>query len=93
MKPLQLPDSRWNERWLYFAHDDGDYLHRVSTMEWSEQDNRQGTGSACCGATGSIERPGFQGRIYAPRCPACCRIVGIPEGGGAPYNHGIQETP
>jgi len=35
--------------------------------------------------------PGIFSRMGAPRCKACCRALGLPEGDGAPYNSNLPD--
>jgi len=76
----------WRKRWCQIGR--SSVLHRVATTEGDyETEDRVGTqGTTACGKAGWLGMPGIFSRMDAPRCPACCRAVGIPRGRGAPYN-------
>lgn len=85
-QPLPLPnDDNWRSRWLQLPV--GDRLHRVSEIAWEDEDGeRYGHGTTVCGRRGHLRMPGIFSRMWLPRCVHCCRLLGIPEGDGAPYN-------
>lgn len=71
-----------------------DVLHRISSItsldpgEPEEGDSvRWGEGVSVCGIEGEFEMPGLFSRMGRPRCTACCDLLGVPHGDGAPYNH------
>lgn len=39
---------------------------------------------------GFLCMPGFSSRLSLQRCPECCKIMGIKEGDGNPYNEGVD---
>jgi hypothetical protein len=90
--PLPLPDSQWPSRWLVFVSRGG-VLHRVSSIAWRDPDDGliQGDGVTVCGRRGFLHMPGVLDRIGLPRCEACCRLTGVPEGDGAPWNQGKDD--
>jgi hypothetical protein len=64
-----------------------DLLHRVSSIVWDDEAFLvSGEGETLCGQIGILAMPGIFSRIGRPRCPECCRLTGVPEGDGAPYN-------
>jgi len=63
----------------------------VSEIEWEDEDMIGGLGVTVCGRKGYLTMPGIFSRLGLKRCEHCCRIVGIPQGDGSPYNHGIEE--
>lgn len=88
--PLPLPDEHWRSRWLVFPRS-WNRLHRVSEMQWEDEDMIRGTGTTLCGKSGDLVMPGPVSRLGLARCAHCCRLAGIPRGDGAPFNHGIEE--
>jgi hypothetical protein len=61
----------------------------VSEIVWTDQEDdgmRSGNGFTVCGLGGFLTMPGILGRLGAPRCKHCCRILSIPDGDGAPFN-------
>mgnify|MGYP000853826932 CR=1 FL=1 len=79
----------WRRRWLVLPS--WNRLHRVSEIEWDEEDSPYGTGTTLCGLSGHLHIPGIFSRMGLPRCAHCCRLAGVPRGDGAPANHGIAE--
>ena len=77
----------WRKRWVYF----GTVLHRVAAMDdedW-EADGLipiGGMGTTACGYRRRLGMPGFLSRMYMKRCPRCCRLAGVRQGKGAPFN-------
>lgn len=85
-----LPGLPAPRRWLVLPA--WGVLHRVSAIEWSaDHDETQGQGVTCCGRSGVLAMPGVFSRIGLPRCKRCCKVAGVPEGNGAPFNHDIEE--
>lgn len=90
--PLALDD--WRSRWLVLPSSNA--LHRISEIEWGvysdgeleymKDEQISGYGKAVCGAKGDFQMPGMFSRMGRPRCKHCCRLLGIPDGHGAPYN-------
>jgi hypothetical protein len=91
--PLPLPDEHWHSRWLVLPS--WNRLHRVSddiVWEGDDADDMvQGTGTTLCGRKGLLVMPGFLSRMGMPRCAHCCRLAGVPQGDGAPFNQGISD--
>jgi len=93
-KPLPLGSDNWRSRWLMFWRDSA-VLHRIAVMEWGEDYPEQminGGGTTLCGKSGRLHMPGIFSRMGRKRCAKCCRLMGIPEGEGNPYNEGIYEA-
>jgi hypothetical protein len=89
-QPLQFPDDEWRRRWLVVL-ETYDLLHRVSSIDWNNESTLVvipvgGEGETLCGQAGILAVPGILSRMGLPRCPECCRLAGVPEGDGAPYN-------
>lgn len=88
MKPLPIPNKYWPSRWVRIGR--GSMIHRVAKLgvtreqwhDWPWSENLV----AVCGKKGVGSMPGFLSRTSARRCPACCRLVKIPNGHGAPFN-------
>jgi hypothetical protein len=89
LPPLPLDDEKWRCRWLQFG--DVGELHRVSSIEWEDGEMIYGEGATVCGQVGQLSMPGIFSRMGAPRCKACCRALGLPEGDGAPYNSNLPD--
>lgn len=84
-QPLPFPDDEWRRRWLVLEA--WDLLHRVSSITWDDGGMFVGgVGETLCGRAGHLTMPGFFSRLGLSRCPECCRLAGVPEGAGAPYN-------
>lgn len=93
LPPLEIGSDHWHSRWLQF-YPRGTRLHRVAKIEWWNDGNGvmiRGDGVAVCGQRGFMHMPGIFSRMGAPRCPRCCKALGIPKGDGAPFNQ--QEEP
>lgn len=89
-RPLPIPDSNWKSRWLVTYS--WKALHRVSEIQWDEPNEMiSGNGITLCGHRAWMCMPGFPSRIGLKRCQKCCKILGIPEGDGCPFNAGIEE--
>ncbi len=92
----QLPFASandWHWRWVQRPAARAITLHRVKSYRARDDDwvRLYGVLTVCGRAFKSTPMPGFCSRTGAPRCRRCCRRVGIPEGLGNPYNHGITE--
>jgi len=90
--PLPLSDDHWRSRWLVLPS--WNRLHRVSEIVWEgegEDDKRSGHGVTLCGRKGYLQMPGILSRMGGPRCAHCCRLAGVPQGDGAPFNQDIPE--
>ena len=93
LPPLEIPTERWRSRWLQF-NGRSVRLHRVAEITWWDDGTRddgtpemiRGDGVTVCGKRGFLHMPGIFSRMGAPRCPACCKALGIPKGDGAPKN-------
>ena len=82
--PLAFPDTKWWRRWMVTpAHG---RLHRVSEIKWHGDERLSGRGVTVCGQPYLLHVPGFMTRMNGPRCRACCRLLGIKQGNGAPWN-------
>jgi hypothetical protein len=84
--PFTKPDD-WRSRWVQVGA--GAMLHRVkwinvSRRAWKEWPTAMG--STVCDKADVVSMPGFVSRLSAKRCPKCCKLLGIPNGVGAPYN-------
>lgn len=44
------------------------------------------TATTACGLQRRWDMPGIASRLALPRCPHCCRALGIPAGTGTPAN-------
>ena len=86
--PLPIDDNHWRSRWLQFA--DNGVMHRVSRIAWQETEMIAGDGITLCGCRGHLHMPGVLSRMYGNRCPACCRVLGVATGPGAPYFEDIR---
>jgi hypothetical protein len=85
--PLELDTDDWRSRWL--VTEGWERLHRVSSITWDPDFQGQkivGRGVTVCGKRGRLQVPGIISRMGLTRCVRCCRILGIPEGEGAPFN-------
>lgn len=90
--PLQTTDDHWRSRWLVLPRS-WDRLHRVACgIVWDDEDMTGGVGVTVCGLKGYLIMPGIFSRMGLPRCAHCCRIVGVPEGDGAPFNQHVEAT-
>lgn len=88
-KPLKLSKKRWRSRWLVLPS--WRALHRVAVAEWENVADYSGsyieaTGTTLCGKSGALRVPGILSRMGLPRCKECCRLLGLPNGDGAPFN-------
>jgi len=92
MRPLDIDKNYWRSRWLVF--DDWNILHRVAKMSWHEEygDKVAGKGMTVCEQEGFLQMPGIFSRMGLDRCPACCKVMLVPEGKGNPFNEGIKEV-
>lgn len=90
-QPLQIPDERWHSRWLVFPVS-WSRLHRVSEIEWEDENMIGGRGVTLCGRSGYLTMPGILSRMDLARCARCCRLAGVPRGDGAPFNDDIPEV-
>jgi hypothetical protein len=61
-------------------------LHRISEIEWEDEDEISGDGISVCGQRGRYCIPGMFSRMGLRRCKHCCRALEIPDGEGAPAN-------
>ena len=87
--PLPIGRNHWRSRWLVLPS--WNRLHRISEVEWDDvEDMTSGEGVAVCGAKGWFSMPGVGSRLALQRCKHFCRLLGIPEGGGAPLNDHID---
>lgn len=83
--PLRLHRNNWRSRWLVNAR--WKVLHRISDIEWNDQDQWiSGRGITICGQAGEFRMPGIFSRMELRRCEKCCKALGIPAGDGAPMN-------
>ena len=82
--PLLFADNDWISRWMVTVS--GDRLHRVSEIKWHGKERLSGRGVTVCGQPYFLLVPGLLTRLKAPRCRTCCRLLGIRQGLGAPYN-------
>lgn len=82
--PLPLPRDNWRSRWL--VNSQWQLLHRVSSIQWNDGDMTSGQGVTVCGSSWRLTMPGLFSRTGLKRCPKCCRLLSIPQGGGAPFN-------
>jgi hypothetical protein len=89
LTPLPIDENHWRSRWLQL--DDNGLMHRVSRIEWQDNEMIAGEGVTICGWRGHLHMPGILARMYGDRCPACCKALGIAPGQGAPYNEDIPE--
>jgi hypothetical protein len=90
-EPLKIDQDNWRSRWLVFSGS-GRVLHRVAVIEWEDdEDMIAGDGVVLCGRKGWLHMPGIFSRMDLKRCPKCCRLMGIPQGDGAPFNANILE--
>ncbi|MGW3144868.1 hypothetical protein ACWDG1_09335 [Streptomyces sp. NPDC001177] len=46
--------------------------------------------ASACGLERPWDMPGIASRLGLPRCPHCCRALGIPPGNGTPANEEAQ---
>jgi hypothetical protein len=89
LRPFMHPDE-WCWRWLVTMK--GRKLHRVVSGKREDEDPvGVSEGRTACGLQGTLQMPGVMERLGLPRCIACCDVVGIPYGDGAPYNQGLKE--
>jgi hypothetical protein len=82
--PLELGEDHWRSRWL--VTNKWDVLHRISTIEWEEDELISGSGISVCGIKDNFSMPGILSRMGLRRCPKCCALLEIPVGEGAPFN-------
>lgn len=75
----------WRWRWLVFRN--YERLHRFKSLIWDEA-RWAGVGTTVCGRKGALIMAGVFSRIGLPRCQYCCRMLGLPQGNGAPFNDG-----
>lgn len=91
MTELPFADvAKWKWRWMQTRYPDQSHtLHRIASGE-PEEDEFVGVrnGSTVCGLAGTFQMPGMFSRMGAPRCVACCDVLGIEPGDGAPFNSG-----
>lgn len=89
-----LPMEYWNQRWKVTRK--WDVLHRVARIDQVIYDSPKHPtsimGATCCGIEGHLVMPGIFSRLGLPRCPTCCQIAKVIEGGGMPGNYGIDES-
>lgn len=90
-KPLDCGDD-WRRRWLVFSKSWG-RLHRVSEIDYEDDETIGGIGTTLCGRSGYLTMPGLLSRLGLPRCEVCCRLTGVPLGDGAPANEDLDERP
>lgn len=83
-KPKVFADD-WRMRWMHVGRR-GLLLHRVAKGSSGRSKTVFQHGVAVCGLRGIMEMPGIFSRMGARRCKNCCRILGVPQGDGAPYN-------
>jgi hypothetical protein len=78
----------WRLRWLVTRGGAWNRLHRVTGGKYTEEYLPVGieNGKSLCGITGDFAMPGIFSRMVLRRCAHCCRIAGIPQGSGAPFN-------
>lgn len=85
LDPFPFLHDDWRWRWL--QTDTGTRLHRIAIVEWDwSRGDVRGPGASVCGIERWFSMPGFFSRMDAQRCPVCCRLLGIPNGRGAPFN-------
>lgn len=90
-QPSPYPDfgEDWRKRWVYFGNHKT--LHRVAQMDdedW-EADGLipiGGMGVTACGWRARLSMPGFLSRMGLKRCNLCCKLTGVKQGEGAPFN-------
>jgi hypothetical protein len=81
---LLIPREHWRSRWLVTGR--WTVLHRIASIAWDDDDLIGGDGEAVCGVRGRFRMPGIFSRMGLPRCARCCKRLGVPVGGGAPFN-------
>lgn len=78
----------------YYGAARGEVLHHIPggdsgfwarAVEWHEPEDRPRE-VATCGRTITLQAPGVSCRMGMPRCQRCCKLLGIPQGFGGPYN-------
>jgi hypothetical protein len=85
-RALALDCKHWHQRWLVTGTGRGTVLHRVHRIKWDTEAEIAGQGQAVCGVRSRLVVPGVLDRMELKRCSRCCRLMGIPQGKGAPYN-------
>jgi hypothetical protein len=66
----------------------GTILHAVASFDGDDDlVPVGGLGVTVCGRRGRLSIPGMFMRMHAPRCRACCRALGYPDGVGSPKNN------
>lgn len=90
-EPLPLGKKDWIRRWLVLPS--WNRLHRVSSINWYDDERLVGEGETLCGWYNVLQIPGVMSRLGLPRCKHCCRIMGIESGDGNPYNHSKGKDP
>lgn len=91
--PRVLPftsDEDWRWRWVQGR---GNPLHRVLSYESLDRGWVQlhGVQTVCGKAMKRTGMPGLPSRVGARRCRKCCRLLGIEQGNGAPFNSNMDE--
>lgn len=82
--PMPFSRDDWRRRWMQTGNRQA--LHRLSSITWDDAEHLGGAGVVVCGKEGAFRMPGFFSRMDALRCRACCKVLGIPTGRGAPMN-------
>lgn len=86
-KYVWLVSSTWMV--LHYIPSIDDDKGATSGWEWWDtywDPPEEHTVTSICGVVSDFQLPGFFSRMGAPRCKRCCRMLGIPEGNGAPSN-------
>lgn len=104
---LKIDQENWRSRWLHadgseFIHrvaeatwghlpDPNDPSDVFEPNGPNDEEMIEAMGKTLCGLSGRMAMPGIFSRMSAPRCPECCKQMGIAEGNGNPFNEGIYE--
>ena len=58
----------------------------LEQMRAAIDDAQPARAASACGLDRPWDMPGIGSRLSLPRCPHCCRTLGIPTGRGTPVN-------
>ena len=80
--PLPIPREKWRRRWMVLGS--WNCLHRISEIEWEDEDEIAGEGVSVCGQRGRYQIPGIfshgtatlQTLLPLPRDPGRQRVAG-----------------